>query len=215
MDHAAIGRRCFCDPIPAVLDAARYLDAAVSAHLSGHVKAAEELFALANDPDVRAWLETIWSGDSPYINLRKLPPSPAQACVAARMPTQRQKTQLDKRDGFHCRYCGVPVIRSQIRTLAASLYPSVITWGRTNASQHAGFQALWAQYDHVVPYSGGGANDLSNLVVTCAGCNYGKAAYRLEEVGLLDPRDFPPVASSWDGLERLAVGAAPALVEAQ
>jgi hypothetical protein len=32
-------------------------------------------------------------------------------------------------------------------------------------------------------------------------------SYRLEELGLLDPRDFEPVRSLWDGLERLRVSA--------
>jgi hypothetical protein len=27
--------------------------------------------------------------------------------------------------------------------------------------------------------------------------------YTLEELGLYDPRDFEPVKSSWDGLERI------------
>jgi hypothetical protein len=42
------------------------------------------------------------------------------------------------------------------------------TWGSTNASQYAGFQALWAQYDHVLPDAYGSTNDLDNQVVSCA-----------------------------------------------
>ncbi|MEL0166487.1 MAG: HNH endonuclease [Pseudomonadaceae bacterium] len=63
---------------------------------------------------------------------------------------------------------------------------------------------MWAQYDHVVPHSHGGANDLDNLVVTCAACNFGKMEYTLDELGLIDPRTIPPIQSSWDGLERVA-----------
>jgi len=55
----------------------------------------------------------------------------------------------------------------------------------------------------VLPHSCGGTNELDNLVVSCAACNYGKMSYRLEELGLSDPRDRPPVPSNWDGLERL------------
>jgi len=119
------------------------------------------------------------------------------------MPNKSQIAQIHERDGFHCRYCGVPVIRPEIRKRAVTLYPEVVTWGNSNATQHAGFQAMWAQYDHVVPHSSGGTNELDNLVLTCAPCNFGKMSYRLEELGLLDPRDFEPSHSTWDGLERL------------
>ena len=122
------------------------------------------------------------------------------------MPTAEQTAALHQQDGFHCRFCGIPVIRAEVRKAAVKLYPEQVTWGRTNASQHAGFQTLWAQYDHVVPHSCGGTNELGTLVVTCAGCNFGRMSYRLEELGLLDPRDFNPVQSSWDGLERLLNG---------
>ena len=41
------------------------------------------------------------------------------------------------------------------------------------------------------------------MIITCAGCNYCRWHYTLEEVGLSDPRLRMPVAgSSWDGLER-------------
>lgn len=121
------------------------------------------------------------------------------------MPTSQQKRLLHIRDGFHCRFCGIPVIRAEVRRRAHELYPASVPWGKANHTQHAGFQALWAQYDHVVPHSHGGTNEINNLVVTCAGCNFGKMSFRLEELGLLDPRNFPPVSSQWDGLERLLV----------
>ena len=203
MERSSSLKRCFRDPIPEIFDVARYLDAAVSAHLSGHTSAAHDLFQLANCSISRAWLESIWGKGSPYVTIKKLPPAPAEARVKARMPTAAQKKDLHARDGYHCRFCGIPVIRPEIRKAASQLYPNSVTWGNTNISQHAGFQVLWAQYDHVVPHSFGGTNDLDNLVVTCAACNFGKMSYRLEEIGLLDPRDFQPIRSQWDGLERL------------
>lgn len=123
--------------------------------------------------------------------------------MPARMPSRSQAAALHARDGYHCRYCGIPVIRSQVRKAICQLYPQVVIWGSKNASQHAGFQVLWAQYDHVVPHAFGGTNELENLVVSCAACNFGKMSYRLEDLGLSDPRDRPPVMSMWDGLERL------------
>lgn len=198
-------RTCFREPIPALFDAARFLDAAVSAHLIGRGSLARELFQTADIPSVRQWLESIWGARSRYVTVKSLPAPAVTSKVEARMPTEMQIQALHARDGFHCRYCGIPVIRPEVRKAALRLYPDAISWGRTNASQHAGFQTLWAQYDHVVPHSCGGTNELDNLVVSCAACNYGKMSYRLEELGLSDPRDRPPVVSGWDGLERLLV----------
>ena len=207
MENSATLRKCFREPVPELMDVARYLDAAVSAHLAGHTKTAEDLFALANCSTAREWLESIWGKSSPYVKINRLPPPAVTDRVQARMPTVAQKKQLHVRDGYRCRFCSIPVIRPEVRKRAVELYPLTVTWGTTNKSQHAGFQALWAQYDHVVPHSCGGTNDIENLVVTCAACNFGKMSYRIEELGLLDPRDFPPIRSEWDGLERLLVGA--------
>lgn len=51
-----------------------------------------------------------------------------------------------RRDGYTCRYCG----------------------------RKAPFVSL--QVDHVVPWSIGGTNELSNLVTSCKECNLGKSA---------------------------------------
>jgi hypothetical protein len=61
---------------------------------------------------------------------------------------------------------------------------------------------MWAQYDHVVPHAHGGTSDLSNVVLTCAACNFGRGAYTLEDMALIDPRSHPPIETGWDGLER-------------
>lgn len=47
-------KNCFREPIPEILDTARYLDAAVSAHLSGHRKLASALFQQADCDTTRA-----------------------------------------------------------------------------------------------------------------------------------------------------------------
>lgn len=195
-------RRCFREPIPEIFDAARYMDAAVSAHLAGHTAVAEELFALANIKEVWDWVESIWGKKSPYVNVTKNPSQHIQPRVKNRMPDSQMKSELRKRDGYHCRFCGIPVIRSEVRNVLRNTYPKAIPWEGTTATQHAGFQCLWLQYDHVVPHSAGGENTLENLVIACAACNFGKMNFTLEELGLSDPRYFPPVQSRWDGLER-------------
>jgi 5-methylcytosine-specific restriction endonuclease McrA len=69
---------------------------------------------------------------------------------------------------------------------------------------HAGFMAMTACFDHLRPYSRGGATDLENMVLCCWPCNNGRADLTLAEVELLDPRGRLPGPGlgweQWDGL---------------
>ncbi|MBD8617021.1 HNH endonuclease [Pseudomonas putida] len=200
-------RLCLRLPVPEIFDAARYLDAAVSAHISANRALAEELIRAADMPEVRQWTESLWGKASPYVRKQDVPGAPPVLAkklrIQVRMPTAAEKKILHQRDGFHCRFCQVPVIRSEVRTFLKRYYPSSLPWGGANRDQHAAFQALWAQYDHVLAHARGGDNSVQNTIVTCAPCNFGKMNYTLEELGLTDPRDREPVISTWDGLERL------------
>lgn len=197
-------RLSFREPVPAIWDAARMLDAAVSAYHGGNRTLASQLVEAAKIPAVGEWGYSIWGAKSPYLKLERVAPSiPAMVSrTETRMPTQEQKRLLHRRDGYHCRFCGIPVIRAEVRKKFCSTFPELLIWGPKNHQQHVAFQTLWAQYDHVVPHSAGGTNDLENLVVTCGPCNFGRMAYTLEDVGLADPRNREPVRSTWDGLER-------------
>jgi len=199
-------RTCLRDPVSEIFDAARYLDAAVSAHMSGHHKLSEELILLADMPVLRDWTESLWGSNSPYVNKREVPDSPPSLSkdqrVKTRMPTTAEKILLHDRDGYHCRFCGIPVIRMEIRNAIKKNYPEVLPWRSKNIEQHAAFQAMWLQYDHIMPHARGGNNDLENIIITCAPCNYGRCDSLVEEVGVLDPRERDPISSTWDGLER-------------
>ena len=197
-------RNCLRDPIPEILTAARCLDDAVSAHLVGNRDLADALIRRADIPEIREWTESLWGKNSPYVKVR--PSGVAALNMAAsdtlRMPTAANKTQLLQRDGYHCRFCGIPVIRAEVRKRIRAAYPQALSWGKRNTECHAAFQAMWVQYDHVVPFKRGGGNELDNLVITCAPCNFGRMEHMIEEVGLCDPRAREPVRSAWDGLER-------------
>jgi hypothetical protein len=199
-------RICLRDPIPEIAEAARYLDEAVSAHLNKRFDLADDLIRRANMPEIREWTESLWGKNSPYVKFRAisnaLPTIRRQQRLVLRMPTSAEKQALLQRDGYHCRFFGIPVIRETIRRRIRNSYPDALPWGRTNLTQHAAFQAMWVQYDHLLPHARGGDNSLDNIVITCAPCNFGRMNYCLEEVGLLDPRTREPVRSSWDGLER-------------
>lgn len=199
-------RSCLRRPIPEINDAARLLDAAVTAHQLGRRDLAEDLLRLADMPVIREWSESLWGSKSPYLLLRSVPNAPTtlprDQRVELRMPTSEEKEKLHARDGCRCRFCGIPVIRSEVRKKMHLTYPDAVPWGRKNSEQHAAFQAMWMQYDHVLPHAKGGTNDLSNVVISCAPCNFGRMEFTLEEVGVEDPRLREPVRSTWDGLER-------------
>lgn len=202
-------RTCFRAPVAGIFHAAELLDLAVDAHLGGDRARAGRLISEADMPEVRDWVESLWGSASREIHrVREVEDSPPKLDKGARDPrraaTRSQERALIARDGYRCRFCGVPLIRKEIRTAMHRTYPEALPWGATNPEQHAAFQCLWMQFDHVLPHSRGGRTDLDNLVVTCAPCNFGRSESTLEEVGLIDPRLRPVVRTGWDGLERFA-----------
>lgn len=119
----------------------------------------------------------------------------------------RYTNEVFERDSYTCRYCGIGIIPKNI--LAA--YSKAI--GRdafrdtgTNSQRHGVVMAFRANADHVVPWSLGGKTDPDNLVTSCWSCNYGKAEYTLEQIGLIDPRTAKLPSTSWNGLLPLLKG---------
>lgn len=66
--------------------------------------------------------------------------------------SKKRRFEVFKRDGFKCAYCGASP-------------PSTIL-----------------EVDHIEPKSGGGKNDINNLVTACFGCNRGKSNTSLSKV---------------------------------
>ena len=201
-------RTCLRDPIPELFDSARCLDAAVAAHHAGRWNLADELIRLADNQAIREWSESLWGAGGPWTRPLHVDTQvaflPKDQRLPARMPSPPSQRVLLERDGFHCRFCGIPLVRAETRSLIRQVFPDALRWGARNAEQHAGFQALWLQYDHLLPHARGGTNELSNMIVTCAPCNNGRSNLTLEEVGLSDPRLRAPIRSTWDGLERFS-----------
>jgi len=209
-------RRCLREPIPAIVHAAELLSAAADAHLAGHPAAAEACIVAAEIPEVRAWLESLWgsakaSPDQPlYLRRRTVEGAQPEIDKALRspdrMPTRAMEREAVARYGYNCAFCGIPLVPAGVRRVFHAAYPETARWGRTNWECHSAFQCLWLQYDHVVPHARGGRNDSDNIVVTCAGCNYGRVAGTLEEHGLVDPRTREIRRTDWDGLTRILRG---------
>jgi 5-methylcytosine-specific restriction endonuclease McrA len=206
-------RECLAEPIPECFEAAALLSAAVDAHLAGQHYEAAQLIVAANLPAVRSFTEAVWGAGGKkrhgFVTIPNAPPKmPVAACPMPRMPNLQTQKAVLVRDGHHCRFCGLPVIRKPVRQMLRKAYPDALGWGSTNASQHAAFQCLWLQFDHVLPNCRGGTSDRENVIVTCAPCNFGRMETTLAEARLIDPLSRPtPIKwdgfHTWDGLERL------------
>jgi 5-methylcytosine-specific restriction endonuclease McrA len=208
-----MSRRCFREPIPEIIRAAELLHDACSAHLAGYVRDATQLIRDADLPAIALWTESIWGKRSPGIHsfIAQVQPPPHLWFAARpkpRMPVAAIKQLILDRDGYHCRFCGIPVIPAEVRQHLRHAYPDALRWGPRNVDQHAAFQCMWLQWDHLVPNERGGTSDFDNVVVTCAPCNFGRMQMTLEEADLINPLTLPllprpPGFERWDGLTRL------------
>lgn len=208
-------RDYFREPIPEIFTAARLLEGALEAHLAGDRPYAEDLIRAADIPAIGEWLDSIWLGGpkNPHRAIREvegLPPIlPKDQRYLPRDATPAMKKELVARDGHHCRLCGIPLIRAEVRKEFTRLYPEAARWTGIKAEQqHRGLQVMWLQYDHVVVHSRGGETTMDNIVVTCPACNFGRDRWMMEEVGIRNPIEHIRLPTwdrriSWNGLETL------------
>lgn len=197
-------RRCFRQPIPEIFHAAVQLKQAVEAHLAGARRQCAQLIADADIPEIAVWTDSLWGKlRSDIHRFRILPDSPPAYDLAQRptprMPTADVKRAVIARDGFHCRFCGIPVIPRSVRAAMSKDYPEA-RWGTRNVDQHAAFQCMWLQFDHCLPNKRGGDSSQANIIITCAPCNFARMDWTIAEAGLEDPRNCSP-EPSWSGYE--------------
>lgn len=196
-------RDCLIRPIPQVFTAARHLSAALRAHLDGNTEDASSFLVAANDPAVWEFTDIGWGKGCKerhgiLMDLRALPCLPLAERPVPRMPTREVEAQVIVRDGYHCRFCGMPVIPKAVRDRFRKLYPVEVPWGATNKDKHAAFQCMGLQFDHVLPNSRGGDSNVDNIVVTCSPCNFGRMEATLDEANLAHPLGRP-LPAKWDG----------------
>jgi len=206
-------RRCLKEPIPEIFEAALRLSEAVDAHLAGDGRSSERLIREADMPAIGDWvLPLVWTNKTRLADIRFREVNGAPGILAtadrtpARKPTAAQKADLIALYGYNCAFCRIPLVSAEVRKALTAAYPEAAGWDSAHDPRsHTALLCMWLQFDHVLPHSRGGDSSLSNLVVSCAGCNYGRMSYTLEEVGVLDPRLTPPTKTDWDGLQRLLV----------
>lgn len=197
-------RRCFSQPIPEIFQAAILLDDAVEQHLAGDRRRCAQLIAAADMSEIAAWTDSLWGKQRSDIHrFRTLPESPPALDIAERpmprMPNAAVQRSVIARDGYHCRFCGIPVIPRSVRLAMSKDYPEA-RWGTRNIDQHAALQCMWLQFDHCLPNKRGGDSSQANIIITCAPCNFARMDWTIAEAGLEDPRDRDP-EPSWSGYD--------------
>jgi 5-methylcytosine-specific restriction endonuclease McrA len=106
-----------------------------------------------------------------------------------------------ERDCFRCRYCGLRIIAKEVFAEYSRIVGSEnFSIERENSKRNGLTLGLRGVADHVEPYASGGETSFENLVTSCYSCNFGKAGYTLEQLGIEDPRLRPPVQDDWRGL---------------
>jgi len=200
-------RLCLLPITPDHERAADLLSDAADALLAGNVPEATRLVTESNLTSLLEFSSRLLKRVHPSI-LRWRPTSSPISLTdksTKRMPGAVATRALHGRDGWRCRYCGCRVISKSARDVLRRRVPSSLPWSKDDG-YHSAFLALSASVDHVLPASVGGDIDSRNLVTACWPCQFGRTAYSLEELGLLDPRSRPPIVDKWDGLSRLISG---------
>jgi 5-methylcytosine-specific restriction endonuclease McrA len=109
--------------------------------------------------------------------------------------------EVFERDSYRCRYCGLRIISKEVFTEYSRIVGSDnFSVERENSKRNGLTLGLRGVADHVEPYASGGETSIDNLVTSCYSCNFGKAGYTLEQIGIFDPRLKQPINDGWSGL---------------
>jgi 5-methylcytosine-specific restriction endonuclease McrA len=230
---SAVLRNHLLPPIRELFEAAALLHKAAIAHTNYDDTSAKALILQTDiDPSKRSaaifdWSEALFGGNVLSAGRKISPEVKAQIFTyfedpdkpRSVPPEQRASGVISKglakevinRDGYFCRFCGIPVIDPRARVVLWKAYPRALRWVNPdpqkrprNIDKHIAFQALELNLDHILPRSRGGQNTRENIIVTCAPCNCGRSHHTLAEMGLADPmsrtKAVPAGFEDWSGL---------------
>ena len=210
-------RRSILKPTKHHFVAIELLTRAAQSHRSGNASECERLLVQADIDELHEQFQLLMG---PWHSIHRLTKLPGRDDIKKSLKSSNmldrqrefsteQRKVIYERDGFHCRFCEVPVIPNFVWTRIRKLYPS-FRWNRakdgwsgqaSNSKHHFAYQALMlGNPDHVLPHCFGGRSSLENGVTACSPCNSARNGFLLEELSLLDPRIFPPKHNEWDGL---------------
>ena len=208
-------RPCILEPSAELRAGAELVRSAVEAAVGGKLIAARELLdALRGEVVNEHWVlgrrvvaDAMTVAGVADARRSALPHEPAPPLKRrARDTAETLKRTVFTRDGYHCRYCEIPLIDKRARVWLTNQFPDTFFYRSKVTGEHHPFAAaLTASHDHVVPIQRGGADVAANLVTACRPCQFLKGARTIESLGVADPRARPPL-SGWDGGVRLLRG---------
>jgi len=188
-----------------VKDSFQILVDAITLASVGKVDIAQSILKNSRDLEMRTWYDVHaqniakWRFDAFKVE------TPAPVLPLDPVKTfSKFESKLFARDNYKCRYCADPVMPKKVFEKAQSLIGSTdFPLGRTNHTRSGFYLMFVATLDHVTPWSLGGRTNESNLVSSCWSCNYGKANFTVEQIGIRNPLNSIAAGDPDNGVERL------------
>ena len=171
----------------------------------GEIDGAQSKLKNSRDQEMRTWYHihaqnaAAWRSDAFKLEDPKviLPLDPIKAF-------SKFEKELYARDKYKCRYCSSYVMPKKLFKKAQSLIgKTYLPLGSTNLTRSGFYLMFVATLDHVLPLSLGGRTNESNLVTSCWSCNYGKANFTVEQIGIKNPLDRDIDLDKENKVERL------------
>lgn len=172
-----------------IIESFEILSNALSFARNGNLEKSVNLLKNSADLQMRSWFDLHGqnSGTWRYKSFGIPEPSPIVPLDSVKK-FERFEPEIFARDNFHCRYCASPVLPEiSFREINALLGDEFMPLGRTNLTRSGFYLMFVATLDHVLPWSLGGRTNGANLVTSCWSCNYGKAHYTVEQLGIENP----------------------------
>ena len=172
-------------------DAYLILEQALKLALEDAVGKAQSLLKNSRDLEMREWFDVHAQNSGGWRNRVLKVPAPNPILPLDSVKTFSSfETALFARDNFKCRYCSSSVLpKKTFKQANLLLGDESLPLGKTNATRSGFYLMFVATLDHVLPWSLGGRTDESNLITCCWSCNYGKANFTVEQLGITSPVD--------------------------
>lgn len=169
------------------------LEKAINAAITGERDYALQHLAESRHLEIREWFinSAQVAGHQRHAELGR--PDADEPLIPKSMQDTRRVTvalarSVLERDGYLCRYCGIPVMfTAEARKLEVLFGVEHFRLSKSNRIAHGTLRAFYNSFDHVLPLSRGGTTSLDNLVTACYPCNFGKDNFTLKQLGLLPP----------------------------
>jgi len=172
-----------------IKDSFQIISDAIAQASAGKIKIAQSILKNSRDLEMRTWYDVHAQNIAKWrFDTFKVQTPEAVLPLDAVKTFSKFESKLFSRDNHACRYCTDPVIPKKVfKKLNLLIGNADLPLGRTNLTRSGFYLIFVATLDHVIPWSLGGRTNESNLVTSCWSCNYGKANFTVEQIGIKNP----------------------------